>query len=245
MSNEEQIQIPPGDLNPRNLDLTNPADVAAMLLDQNNTRTQITSASNNLKRLRTDALSEEDRILNSQIHLQNNNYTVFSSWGRLLQDINSNLSTIRTNQDDMKNNLASLSISQDDMKKDLAVLTTSQDDMKKDLAVLTTSIQWLSNREQVRQKGIFQELPFTVGERPENLPTISSIADINMLTIEQVKTYLTRYGESTRGNELNLKKKLASLHSIPQDYLAGIKTRAAMTAGATTDVSGDAAPPGV
>jgi hypothetical protein len=42
-----------------------------MLLDQNNTRTQITSASTNLKRLRTDALSEEDRILDARTHIEN------------------------------------------------------------------------------------------------------------------------------------------------------------------------------
>lgn len=57
-------------------------------------------------------------------------------------------------------------------------------------------------------------MPFTVGEKPDDLPTISSMTDINLLSLEEVKTFLAGYGESTRGNELTLKKRLANLHAV-------------------------------
>lgn len=62
-----------------------------------------------------------------------------------------------------------------------------------------------------------------MGKKPNDLATISTIGDINKLSLEEVKSFLAGYGESSHGNELTLKKNLATLHAITETHFIAIR----------------------
>jgi chromosome segregation ATPase len=194
--------------------------------------------------MKADADSEEDNILAAQKEVDDINTKIFTSWDQTSQNINStlskmekNINVIKKDQTDIKNYMKGMEKEQtemnkkiDGMEKKLDGMEKEQNKMKKDLndikkeyVTIKTDLRWLLNREQYMQGSTFQEIPFTVGEKANDLTTISTMEDINKLSLEEVKTFLAGYGESTHGNELTLKKKLATLHAIPYTHLNAIR----------------------
>jgi chromosome segregation ATPase len=182
---------------PNDLNLTNPDNIDEIIGDINNKRRQIATTKDKIKRIKTEIATGEESIIVAQTGIENINSLVISSWSQILQNINLVLS---------------------EMKQDLH-------DMKTELNSTKTDVKWLRNREQIRRDGMFKEIPFTVGKKPDNLATIKNIRDINLLTLEQVKTFLTGYGESTHWDEVTLKQKLAALHGVPYNFLYHIRTK--------------------
>jgi chromosome segregation ATPase len=113
------------------LNLTNPEDVTAIIQASNNKRRQISTARENVKRMKTNTYAEEEKILDSQKDVDDINTKIFTSWGQMLMNINSNLSNMEKNINDIKKDQSDIKKDQIDIKNDVKGIKKEQTEMNK------------------------------------------------------------------------------------------------------------------
>jgi hypothetical protein len=97
--------------------------------------------------------------------------------------------------------------------------------MQKTTSSTNFELKRMVNREIFNDTGTFNELPFLVGKKPDDLVTIENIEDLNALTLEQVKIFLVGYGKPIDGEATDLRNDLAYTCGVPPSSFPNISKK--------------------
>jgi chromosome segregation ATPase len=203
-------------------DLEDPKVLNALLQYKTERRSEIATSKDNikdakvkLKTVKKEVAVHEDDIVDAQIDI-NDAKKKMATVKKGIAVHENNIADAQTDIENIDDTIVDL------LYKKFHDISSTLSKMQMENVETNHNIKWICNRQQFLELGTFVERPFVVGERPTNLPIIKRVEDINSLTLEQVRSFLIGYSQSTVGDINDLKKRLAKYHAIPTGYLSTI-----------------------
>ncbi|GMM29174.1 hypothetical protein DAMA08_018900 [Martiniozyma asiatica (nom. inval.)] len=80
------------------------------------------------------------------------------------------------------------------IREEIRLVNTRLNDMNTNLNRFQLENRFAENRRRVALQLPPLQVPFIVGERPDNLPVVNTAADVSELNRDQIVEYLTGYG---------------------------------------------------